>query len=379
MLRQSFETCLSDQLTAEKRFYRRGQPHAKSNTSEFGAGGNTFNEVFGATLNPWNTTRSAAGSSGGAAAALAAGLAFIAHGSDMAGSLRSPASFCGVVGMRPTPGRVAATNRATINQILGVQGPMARSVEDLALCLDAMCGQHPGDPLSKPAPGTSFVKAARSTAPPRIVAYSPDLGITPVDPEIAALTRAAAARLAEAGIVVEEAHPDLGEAHECFQVLRALQFATGFAGLLTSHADQLKPEVVWNIERGLALTPAEIARAEQQRVTLAGRMNAFFSKYDLLLCPATIVAAFPVEDRYLAECAGHKFETYIDWLAIAYATTVCAVPALSLPCGFTRDGLPVGLQIVGPAHGEAGIIAGARLLEEILSLDTARLVTPKRA
>ncbi len=163
--------------------------YAKSNTPEFGAGANTFNEVFGATRNPWDLSRSAAGSSGGAAAALAAGMAWLAHGSDMGGSLRNPASFCGIVGMRPSIGRVAHTPIAKIDRNLGVQGPMARNVEDLALLLDAMSGEHPADPLSLPRLPTSFLSAARSGKRPKRVAYSPDLGITPVDPEIAAITR----------------------------------------------------------------------------------------------------------------------------------------------------------------------------------------------
>ncbi len=166
--------------------------YAKSNTPEFGAGANTFNEVFGATRNPWDTSRSAAGSSGGAAVALATGMAWLAHGSDMGGSLRNPASFCGIVGMRPSIGRVAHTPVAAIDRNLGVQGPMARNVEDLALLLDAMSGEHPADPLSLPVLPKSFLSAARSGSKPKRVAYSPDLGITPVDPEVAAITRKAA-------------------------------------------------------------------------------------------------------------------------------------------------------------------------------------------
>jgi amidase len=351
--------------------------YAKSNTPEFGAGANTFNDVFGATLNPWNTGRSAAGSSGGGAVALAIGMAWVAHGSDMGGSLRNPASFCGVVGMRPSLGRVARTPKAKIDRTLGVEGPMARSVEGLALLLDAMSGDEAADPLSLPAPATSFVSATRSAARPKKVAYSRDLGITPVDPEIAAITRAAARRLEDAGVIVEEAHPDLSEAHDCFQVLRALDFAVSKGGLLREHRALLKPEVVWNIEKGLALTVEEIARAEAQRVAMTERMLAFFERYDLLLCPSTIVAAFPVEERYLAECDGVKFQTYIDWLAIAYATTLCCCPALSLPCGFTREELPVGLQIVAPPHGEARILAGAKLLEDILGLRGTIPISPR--
>jgi amidase len=356
-----------------------GVIYAKSNTPEFGAGANTFNEVFGATRNPWDLSRSAAGSSGGAAVALATGTAWLAHGSDMGGSLRNPASFCGIVGLRPSIGRVAHTPVAKIDRTLGVQGPMARNVEDLALLLDAMSGEHAADPLSLPLLQNSFLNAARSGHRPKHVAYSPDLGITPVDPEVAAITRKAAMRFAEAGVIVEEAHPDLSEAHDCFQVLRAFDFAISKATLLRDKRDQLKPEVIWNIEQGLKLTVDDIARAEAQRVAMATRTLQFFQTYDLLLAPATIVPPFPVENRYVAECAGKTFDNYIEWLAIVYAITLTCSPALSLPCGFTAIGLPVGLQMVAPARGEAGLLAGAKLLDDILGLRSSTPIDPRPA
>ena len=354
-----------------------GIVYAKSNTPEFGAGANTFNEVFGATRNPFDTSRSAAGSSGGAAVALATGMAWLAHGSDMGGSLRNPASFCGVVGLRPSIGRVAHTPEAAVDRNLGVQGPMARNVEDLALLLDAMSGEHPADPLSLPAPATSFLSAARSGRKPKRVAYSPDLGITPVDPEVADITKKAAQRLADAGAIVEEAHPDLREAHECFHVLRALDFAISKAKLLREYRNLLKPEVIWNIEEGLKLTVGQIERAQAQRLALTQRAVAFFETYDLLLAPATIVAPFPVENRYVAECAGHKFDNYVQWLGIVYAITLACCPALSLPCGFTSSGLPVGLQIVGPPRGEARLLAGAKVLEDVLGLRGSTPIDPR--
>ena len=351
--------------------------YAKSNTPEFGAGANTFNEVFGRTLNPWDTSRSAAGSSGGAAVALATGTAWLAHGSDMGGSLRNPASFCGIVGMRPSIGRVAHTPVSAIDRNLGVQGPMARNVEDLALLLDAMSGEDPADPLSLPLLPTSFLSAARSRNKPKRIAYSPDLGITPVDPEVAAITRKAAARFAEAGAVVEEAHPDLREAHECFHVLRAFDFAMHKAALLRSKRDQLKPEVIWNIEEGLKLTVEQIARAEAQRVAMTARTLEFFQNYDLLLTPATIVAPFPIENRYVAECNGKKFDNYVEWLGIVYAITLVCCPALSLPCGFTASGLPVGLQMVARPRGEGQLLAGAKVLEDILGVRGTTPIDPR--
>ena len=353
--------------------------YAKSNTPEFGAGANTFNEVFGPTLNPWDTSRSAAGSSGGAAVALATGTAWLAHGSDMGGSLRNPASFCGVVGIRPSIGRVAHTPKFGVDRTLGVQGPMARNVEDIALFLDAMSGEDPADPLSLPQLPDSFLSAARSGKKPKRVAYSPDLGITPVDPEVKQVTRKAAERFAEAGVAVEEAHPDLREAHECFHVLRAFDFAISKAQLLRTRREQLKPEVIWNIEEGLKLTVEQIERAEAQRVAMTARMLKFFESYDLLLCPATIVPPYPIENRYVAECDGKKFDNYVEWLGIVYAITLACCPALSLPCGFTATGLPIGLQMVGPPRGEAALLAGAKVLEDILGLRGTTPIDPKVA
>jgi amidase len=354
-----------------------GVIYAKSNTPEFGAGANTFNEVFGATRNPFDTSRSAAGSSGGAAVALATGMAWLAHGSDLGGSLRNPASFCGIVGLRPSIGRVAHTPKFMVDNTTSVQGPMARTVEDLALMLDAMSGECPADPRSLPAPATSFLSAARSGARPKRVAYSPDFGITPVDPEVAAITRKAAERFAELGAIVEEAHPDFSEAHECFHVLRAFSFAMTKAELLRTKRDQLKPEVIWNIEEGLKLSVEQITRAQAQRLAMTERTLKFFESYDLLLSPATIVAPFPVENRYVAECGGKTFSNYIEWVAIAYAITLACAPALSLPCGFTASGLPVGLQIVAAPRGEARLLAGAKTLEDVLGLASSTPIDPR--
>src|SRR5579859_2324997 len=353
--------------------------YAKSNTPEFGAGAHTFNEVFGATRNPWNLSRSASGSSGGSAVALATGTAWLAHGTDMGGSLRNPASFCGIVGLRPSIGRVPHSPAFKIDRNLTVHGPMARNVDDIALMLDAMSGEHPADPLSLPRLPASFSSAARSGKRPKRIAYSPDLGITPVDPEVAAITRKAAARFADAGVIVEEAHPDLREAHECFHVLRAFDFAVTKAALLRSKRELLKPEVIWNIEQGLKLSVEQLERAEAQRVAMTARMLEFLGTYDLLLTPATIVAPFPVENRYVAECAGKKFDNYVEWLAIVYAITLACCPALSLPCGFTASRLPVGLQMVAAPRGEAPLLAGARILEDILGVRDTTPIDPRPA
>ncbi|MEM0943696.1 MAG: amidase family protein, partial [Pseudomonadota bacterium] len=345
-----------------------GVVYAKSNTPEFGAGASTFNEVFGRTRNPWNTTRSVAGSSGGSAAALVSGMAWLAHGSDLGGSLRNPASFCGCVGLRPAPGRVPSGPGADAFGTLAVEGPMARNVGDLGLMLDAMAGPDPCEPLSQ-AGANGYRAAAERPSLPHRVAYSPDLGITPVDPEVAAITQAAARRFEALGVVVEEAHPDFTGAHEAFQTLRAVGFATSHLDHYENHRDKLKPDVVWNIEKGLELTGRDIARAQRLRTEITANLVAFFERYDLLLCPATIVPPYTVEARTVEACAGQTFETYIDWLAIVFAITLTSAPALSLPCGFTADGLPVGLQMVGPLRGEAGLLSQAAALEAELTLD----------
>jgi amidase len=245
------------------------------------------------------------------------------------------------------------------------------------LLLDAMAGEHFADPTSLPSDGTSFLSHARSGWRPRRVAVSRDLGITPVEAEVAEIVTRAARRLQDEGVIVEEAHPDLGEAHECFQTLRALSFAVSPGSFYETDRDKLKPEIVWNIEKGLALSAPEIVRAERQRAAMFHRALAFFDTYDLLLCPATIVAPFPVGQRYVEECAGHRFTNYVEWLAIAYAVTLIACPAISIPAGFTAEGLPVGLQIVAPPRAEARLLAGAKLVEDMLGLKDKVPIDPR--
>ncbi len=354
-----------------------GVVYAKSNTPEFGAGASTFNEVFGRTGNPWDTTRSPAGSSGGAAAALASGMAWVAHGSDMGGSLRNPASFCGIVGLRPSPGRVPASPSSTPYDTLGQQGPMARTVEDTALLLDAMSKFHPDDPLSFASFPGEFSACVEKRIKPKRVAYSPDLGITPVDPDVARVCADAAARFQDAGVVVEEACPDFSGSEEVFQTLRALSFAIGLGPLLEKHRDLIKPDIIWNIEKGLNLSVEEILRAETERAVIRDRVVSFFDDYDLLLSPATIVPAFPIEQRFVEECNGHVFENYIQWLAVAYAVTNTSCPALSLPAGFTPSGLPVGLQMVSRPRGEGELLSAAAVLDDVLGFCSHTPIDPR--
>ncbi len=345
--------------------------YAKSNTPEFGTGGNTWNHVFGATRNPWNTSMSVAGSSGGAAAALASGMAWLAQGSDMGGSLRNPASFCNVVGLRPTVGRVAANMGTEILDTLSTAGPMARNVRDAALLLDAMCGHVSGAPLSLPSPCTGFLESACSPGLPGKVAYSMDLGITPVDSQVRTVMERALLQLEQAGMTLEEACPDFSGLHEVFHVLRAREYARNLGGLLAGHADVLSPNVAWNIRQGMNLDMDRIDRANAHRVTLVGRVQAFFGRYPVILCPATIVPPYPVTHDHVEACDGQSFENYFQWLGIAYAWTTALCPALSLPCGFTDSGLPVGMQVVSTSYDEGTLLSTASGIEEILGIDTS--------
>jgi amidase len=349
----------------------------KSNTPEFGAGANTFNQVFGQTLNPWDTRMSCAGSSGGSAVALATGEVWLATGSDLGGSLRTPASFCSVVGLRPSPGRVPSAPRELPFDKLSVEGPMARNVADVALLLDAMAVHNPADPLSYPAPAESYASAVERRTVPRRVAFSPDLGISPVDPQVKALTAEAAARVTELGAELAEDCPDFSEAPETFHVLRAAGYVAGMEPLYRTKRDLLKEDIVWNIEQGLALTPQQIGAAERARGRLFKSVAAFFTRYDLLLCPAACTPPYDVNQRYVTEVAGHKFESYIDWLRLVSAITLTSCPALSLPCGFTKEGLPVGLQLVGKPRGEAELLSAAAALEEALGLARLTPIAPR--
>ena len=349
----------------------------KSNTPEFGAGASTFNEVFGKTRNPWNVEKSVAGSSGGAAACVAAGQAWLATGSDLGGSLRTPASFNSVVGLRPSPGRVACGPTTLPFNPLMVEGPIARNAADCALFLDAMAGWHPEDPLSLVAPATAFREAVREARPPRRVGYSSDLGIVPVDGEVKRICAEAAEHFAAMGAEVDDACPDFSDAIESFQTLRAAAFAAGMAPLLRDHRDKLKPEVIWNIEKGMALTADEIGRAERAQAKLYASVVAFFTDHDFLLCPAAIVPPFDVDIRYVEEVDGVRFDNYVHWISITFAISLTSCPALSAPAGFTESGLPVGLQIVGPPRGEAAVLGAAALLEHATGIAGRLPVDPK--
>jgi amidase len=335
----------------------------KTNTPEFGAGSQTFNEVFGETLNPYDPARTCGGSSGGAAAALACGMVPIADGSDMGGSLRNPASFCNVVGFRPSPGRVPSWPDPTPWLSLTVDGPMARTVEDAALMLSAIAGPDARCPASISEPGTLFLRPLERDFGGVRVAWSQDLGGLPVDPGVTAVLEEHRCVFGALGCAVEEAEPDFAGADEVFKVLRAWRYELAYAELLEDHREEMKDTVVWNIEEGKRLGGSQIGRAERERMEIFHRVRTFMQSYEFLVMPVSQVPPFDVKQRYVTEISGERMKTYIDWMRSCYYVTVTGSPAVSVPCGFTPEGLPVGVQIVGRHRDDFGVLQLAHAFE----------------
>ncbi|MCW5748769.1 MAG: amidase [Alphaproteobacteria bacterium] len=349
----------------------------KSNTPEFGAGAQTFNEVFGITRNPWDTRMTCAGSSGGSAVVLATGQAWLATGSDLGGSLRTPASFCGVVGFRPSPGRVPHGPPVLPLNTFPVDGPMGRCVADVALMLDASARLDPFDPLSYDAPAVPYAQAVANPAKPKRVAWGGGFnGACPLDPEVEAICRAATERFVELGAIVEERAPDATGARDAFQVFRGHYMAASNGPLLQTKRDLMKPEVIWNIEYGLSLTSADIRRAMVLQGQLYGRFARFMEDVDILAVPAAPVPPFPVEMRYVESINGQKMPSYIDWVLITSIITMTGLPSVSVPAGFTSSGLPVGLMLVGRPRGEAALLGAARLFEDMVGLHKKLPIDP---
>lgn len=336
----------------------------KTNTPEFGAGSQTFNPVFGATRNPWDTARTCGGSSGGAAVALACGMVPLADGSDLGGSLRNPAAFCNVAGFRPSPGRVPNWPSLNAWWTLPVLGPMARTVGDLALMLRGMAGPDPRAPLSIHQPPDLFAQPLERDWRGVRVAWSRDLGGLPVEREVRQVLDAAVPVLADLGCEVEEATPDLRDADEIFETLRAWNFELVYADLLRTRRDQLKDTVIWNIERGAALSGPDVGRAERRRTELFHRMHAFFERYDFLVCPVTQVMPFDLSLEYPERIEGVAMDSYLDWMKSCYRISATTLPALSVPAGFSAGGLPVGLQIVGPWQQDFAVLQLGHAFEQ---------------
>ena len=346
-------------------------PIGKTNVPEFGLGSHTYNNVFGPTRNPWNLERTAGGSSGGAAAALATGMLPIADGSDTGGSLRNPGNFNSVVGFRVSSGLVPKSPTALPWAHLGVKGPLGRSVDDVGFFLSAMAGFDPRDQISYPVDAAAF--AGDLTIDPKHlrIAWSTDLGGLPVDPTVRSVVDGARAMFEGIGCDVEDACPDFTDADELFKDLRAFGM-TPMADLMREHRDQMKPEAIWNIEAGLKMSAEDVARAMMKQATLFLRMSDFMERYDAFVCVVNQVPPFPIDLDWPHEIDGVQMETYIDWMKSAYYITSTRMPAISVPAGFTPDGLPVGIQIVGKFHGDLELLKIANAFEQATNVASKR-------
>jgi amidase len=337
----------------------------KTNTPEFAAGSHTFNPLFGVTHNPYRHGLSAGGSSGGAAAALAAGFVPLAEGSDMGGSLRNPAAFCNVVGLRPTPGRVPTWPSPMAWSQLSVQGPMGRTIADVALQLSVIAGPDPRVPIALDDDPAAFAVPLPERLDGLRVAWAPDLGgqVT-VDPVVTSVLESSVGVFESLGADVEEACPKLDGADEVFGTLRAWLFDANFSELARRHPDKVKESIRWNAEMGAKLSGSDVSRAEQLHTKLFERMAAFFERFDVLVAPTTQVLPFPVELEYPTEIAGVHQDNYLEWMRSCTVISATGSPALSVPGGFTDDGLPVGLQIIGPARADRRVLQVGHAFEQ---------------
>lgn len=344
----------------------------KTNTPEMGAGANTFNTVFGTTRNPWDTRMNAGGSSGGAAAGLATGEAWLSQGSDLGGSLRTPASFCGIVGLRPSPGVAGGGLETQGFDVMPVDGPMARSVEDCALMLDAMSGFDPVWPISYPAPTQSYLKTCQAEAGTIRIAFSPDLGgMAPITSEISGILSNAMSKIATPSLDVVCESPTVPTVESCFRTLRAFGFWTSARNTPKEITRHYKPTLQQNIAEGRALEMDQVAKAMLQRSQLYDTMRQFLTRFDVLACPVNGIAPLPVEIEYPTEVNGTPCKDYLDWLRFAMLATVCGLPALSLPAGFTDKGMPIGIQLIGRPRGEGRLLQVARMMEQSLALPSS--------
>jgi len=335
----------------------------KTNTSEWGAGSQTFNSLYGTTRNPYDLTKTCGGSSGGAAAALAARMVPLCDGSDLGGSLRNPASFCNIVGFRTTAGRVPIVPSDNPDDPLPIAGPMARNIDDCALLLGVMAGVHPEAPLSDLPPLACKPPIKPLTGEFKI-ALSADFGQQlPVEPEVADLIEKQSRTLTNAGFNVEPTCPELNDAGYAFHILRAVAFARRHGEGVRTRPEDYKSTIIWNVEAGLGLQQEEINWASAEKLALQSRFLAFFETYDFLLAPTVQVLPFNAQIEYVTEINGIEMQSYIDWMQSCSIISLTGFPALSLPVGFSRQGLPVGVQIIGKPHAETAVLQLAKTLE----------------
>jgi len=337
----------------------------KTNVPEFGAGSQTFNPVFGATYNPYDLSKTCGGSSGGAAVALATGMIPIADGSDMGGSLRNPASFCNIVGFRPSPGRVPQYPKMNGWANLAVDGPMARTVQDIALMMQAIAGYDDRSPIAIHQPASIFAQPLARDFKDTRIAWSSDLGELAVDPQVVKTIEKQLSVFTDIGCHIDNTHPDFQDAYDIFQTLRAWGFELSFSDRFAEHGEeQFKDTIRWNVERGKNLTAAELSRTEVKRTELYYRVREFLQTYEFLLLPAAQVPPFSIDVPYPTEINGQTMHTYIDWMMACGYITITGLPTISVPCGFTDDGLPIGLQIVGRPHADFEVLQLAYAFQE---------------
>jgi amidase len=336
----------------------------KTNTPEFGAGSQTFNKVFGATKNPYDLTKTCGGSSGGAAVSLACGMSPFASGSDMGGSLRNPAAFSSVVGMRTAPGRVAQTAAGDSWSTISVSGPMARNVPDLALFLSAMAGPDGRCVTSINESGLKFAAPLERNFNGVRVAWFKNLGGIPFDPRVAGAVNAHRKTFESLGCIVEEAEPDFSGCDESFMMLRGAAYVANYGELARTHPGELKDTILWEIERGSKLTAADLGHASALHARVWDRMRVFLEKYEYFVLPTTQVPPFDLTQEYVTEISGVKMNTYVEWMKSCYFISILETPAISMPCGYTPEGLPVGLQIAGRHRDEFSVLQMANAFEQ---------------
>jgi amidase len=356
----------ADSIVVERQRLAGAIAVGKTNVPEFGAGSNTFNDIFGITRNPYALACTAGGSSGGAAAALATGMVALADGSDMGGSLRNPASFCNVVGLRPSFGCVPMWPSANRFSPLSVAGPMGRTVKDAALLLSVLAGQDIRDPLCAQPGSIAYHEGLERDFAGVRIAWSADLGGLPFEPQVVAATARGLTAFADLGCTIEEACPDLTGAYEAFHVFRALSMANAYRKVLERDRDKLKDTVVWNIERGLRLTADQVLDAEAARNRLFQAMHDFMETYEFLVAPVAQVTPFTAETEYPVSINGQPMQTYVDWQQSLCVISITGHPAISVPCAFTPDGLPVGIQIIGRYRDERGVLQLAHAVERLM-------------
>jgi len=341
----------------------------KTNTPEFAAGGSTYNDLFGPTRTPWNTEYNSGGSSGGSAAAVSAGLCALAEGNDLGGSLRIPASFCGIVGMRPSPGRIPFYPNDLYWDTLSLEGPMARNVDDLALMFDVMAGPDRRSPVALMPQEASFFESVKQSPGRKCsfkVAWSDNLNLTPVDHEVLKIAKRSIKTFEQLGCTVTEDCPDFSGLQETAAVLRGVRYAALYQDKIENpeFLKHVNPNIIGNARQGLALTAAAIAKADQHRSRLWQQMLGFFERYDMIAVPTVPIKPFPADTAYPTSINGIEMKSYIDWIMLTYAFSVTGLPAISIPCGWTKEGLPVGLQLAGKPGGERELLIAAACFEK---------------